>query len=74
MIYVNIDKEGQKELKAELKTTQNVKWYRRLKALDLSADGYSAPKIAEVLDLHGTTIRGHQEIQSRWSSQLITQL
>lgn len=59
MIYVNIDTEGQKELKAELKTTQNAKWYRRLKALDLSADGHSAPKIAAILDLHGTTVRGY---------------
>ena len=57
MIYAKVDAQEQETLRAELKTTKNVKWYRRLKVIDLSAQGYSVPDLAGMLDISAGTIR-----------------
>ena len=57
MIFAKIDAQEQETLFAEMKATQNVKWYRRLKVIDLSGQGYSVPELAQMFDLNAATIR-----------------
>lgn len=57
MIFAKINAQEQATLSAEMKETQNVKWYRRLKVIDLSGQGYGAPELARVFDLAAGTIQ-----------------
>jgi transposase len=57
MIYAKVDAQEQEALQAEMTTTKNVKWYRRLKVIDLSGQGYSVPELAQLFDLAAGTIR-----------------
>jgi len=57
MIFAKVDAQEQEALCAEMKTTANIKWYRRLKVIDLSAHGYSVPELAQMFDLTAGTIR-----------------
>jgi len=59
MIYAKVDKEGREEIKKALKTAQKAKWYRRVKAIDLSSKGEAVSKIAEIFDLNENTVRGY---------------
>lgn len=57
MLYAIVDEQGQNELKDEMKRTTDKKWYRRLKIIDLSAQGYSVPQLGVLFDLSNQTIR-----------------
>ena len=57
MIYAQVNATGREALHAEMKRTTKAKWYRRLKVIDLSSQGYSVPAMAELFDLGEGTIR-----------------
>jgi transposase len=57
MIYAELDITAKEALHAEMKATTDARWYRRLKVIDLSAQGYSVPELAELFDLGEGTIR-----------------
>lgn len=57
MLFAQVSEQGQKELKAALSEAQDVKWYRRLKVIDLSAQGHRVPALAQLFDLGEATIR-----------------
>ena len=40
MIYAKINAQQQAQLDAEMKSATDTKWYRRLKVIDLSGQGY----------------------------------
>jgi transposase len=57
MIYAQVNATEREVLHAEMKRTTEAKWYRRLKVIDLSSQGYSVPALAELFDLGEGTIR-----------------
>lgn len=57
MIYAKVDVQQQEALSAEMKATENAKWYRRLKVIDLSAQGYSVGELAQMFNICTGTIR-----------------
>jgi len=57
MLYAKVDETGRKTLNQAIKTAQNVKWYRRLKVIDLSAKGQTVAKIAAIFNLSDNTVR-----------------
>ena len=59
MLRAKVTLEGRKELEIALKQADNPKWYRRLKVIDLSAQGYSSPKIGHLFDLSPHTARDY---------------
>lgn len=59
MIYAKVKEAERDEIKKELKETKKVKWYRRVKVIDLSAKGQAVSKIAEIMDLNENTVRGY---------------
>ena len=56
MIYAQVREDARKELEAELKTTTDAKWYRRVKIIDLSSQGYSVPQLAQTFGARIYTI------------------
>ena len=59
MLYAKVTQTGKKALNQAIKTVQNVKKYRRLKVIDLSAKGQKVNEIAAIFDLSENTIRGY---------------
>ena len=59
MLYSQVDEAGREKLEEALKRAENVKWYRRLKVIDLSAQGQAVSKIALIFDLSEQTVRGY---------------
>lgn len=57
MIKARIDVQQQAQLDAEMRSTTDAKWYRRLKVIDLSGQGYSAAELSGLFDLGVGTIR-----------------
>ena len=57
MIYAKIDAQEKDDLAAAMSNTTDAKWYRRLKVIDLSGQGYSVPTLAQMFDLHAGTVR-----------------
>lgn len=57
MLYAQLTKEEQKQLRDELKIAKEVKWYRRLTIIHLSAQGFSVPELAEMFALSPASIR-----------------
>lgn len=57
MIYAKVDAQQQEALYAQMKATQNAKWYRRLKVIDLSAQGHSVGELAQMFNICAGTIR-----------------
>ncbi len=57
MIYAKVDAQVRETMRAEMKTTKTVKWYRRLKIIDLSSQGLSVPELSQMFDLFEATIR-----------------
>ena len=49
MLYAKVAEAGQRELKTEMAQTKDKKWYRRLKIIDLSGQGYSMPELKKLL-------------------------
>ena len=59
MLYAKVNETGRKTLNQAIKTTKNVKWYRRLKVIDLSEKGQTVAEIAAIFDLSDNTIRDY---------------
>ena len=57
MIYANVNESGQAELMQAMKETNDKKWYRRLKIIDLSGQQFSVPNLAVIFNLTPQTIR-----------------
>lgn len=56
MIYANVDEPGRTELVQAMKETNDKKWYRRLKIIDLSSQHFSVPVLVTMFELHPQTI------------------
>ena len=59
MLYAKVNQTAREALNQAIKTSQNVKWYRRLKVIDLSAKGQKVSEIAAIFDLSENTVRGY---------------
>lgn len=59
MIYAKVNAQDRKAIQSEMTATADVKWYRRLKVIDLSAQGHSVPDLARMFDLTEATIRNY---------------
>lgn len=57
MIYANVDEQAGIELLQAMKETQDKKWYRRLKIIDLSGQGHSVLTLASLFNVGPQTIR-----------------
>ncbi len=57
MIYANVDEQGRADLIQAMKETQDKKWYRRLKIIDLSGFRYPVSTLATLFNLNPHTIR-----------------
>ena len=57
MIYAKVDTQQKAALSAAMNTTTDAKWYRRLKIIDLSGQGFSVPELSLMFDLNAGTIR-----------------
>lgn len=57
MIYANVDEQGKQELEQAMKKAKDKKWYQRLKTIDLSYQGRSAPEIADIFGLSQAAVR-----------------
>ena len=52
MLFAQVTDKGREELKTALSEAQEVKWYRRLKIIDLSAQGHRVPELAPFWEEH----------------------
>ena len=59
MIYAQVDDEKLKLLEKELKATKDIKWYKRLKIIQLSSQGEKVPQLAKQLDVCQATVRDY---------------
>jgi len=60
MIFANPQKEDSiSELQIAIKKAENVKWYRRLKIIQLSMAEMTVPQLAEQFDLCKATVRNY---------------
>ena len=59
MIYAKVDEPDRAELMAAMKRTNDKKWYRRLKIIDLSGQHFSVPTLAIIFNLSPYTIRNY---------------
>ena len=60
MIYATPQKENAvSELQFAIKVAKDVKWYRRLKIVQLSISGLSGPQLATEFDLCSATVRNY---------------
>ena len=57
MIYAQVNSHQQKRLQAEMKRAKHVKWYQRLKIIQLSGQGFNVNELSQMFDLHSGTIR-----------------
>ena len=57
MLFAQVTEINQEELKSAMQETKDAKWYRRLKIIDLSGQGYGVPKLAELFDLSQASVR-----------------
>lgn len=57
MLFAQITKQGQEELKSALNTTQDANRYRRLKIIDLSGQGHCVPELARWFDIGEASVR-----------------
>jgi transposase len=59
MISAKINEEDLKLLAGELKSTQDAKWYRRLKIIQLSSLGETVSKLSNTFDVCKATVRDY---------------
>jgi transposase len=59
MLYVEVRSQEHERLREELKHTTAVKWYRRLKIIQLSSQRTSVPELARLFDLCQATVRDY---------------
>ena len=57
MLFAKATETEQKEIKTEMKASENKKWYRRLKIIALSSQRMSVPELAKMFDLSQATVR-----------------
>ena len=57
MLYAKVNAQDCEIIRAEMRTATNVKWYRRLKVVDLSGQGHTVTELAQMFDLSAETIR-----------------
>ena len=57
MLFAQLTTEEKQQLRDEINKAQQVKWYRRLKIIDLSSQGYTVPELAEMFALSQASIR-----------------
>jgi len=57
MIYAKVDAQAKNTLQAEMNEATDAKWYRRLKVIDLSGQGFTVPELVRMFDLSSGTIR-----------------
>lgn len=57
MLFIKLDAQEREALQRAIESANNVKWYRQLKVIDLSAQGHSVSELAEMFDLCAGTIR-----------------
>ena len=50
MLYAKVEPLDREVICTEMKTATDVKWYRRLKVIDLSGQGHSVPDLSRLLD------------------------
>lgn len=59
MIYAKVSAQDRELIQSEMTSTADIKWYRRLKIIDLSGQGHSVPNLAQMFDLTEATIRSY---------------
>lgn len=59
MIYAQVSDEGLKLLEKELKSTKDVKWYKRLKIIQWSSQGETVPQLSKSSDVCEATVRDY---------------
>ena len=59
MIFAFISHEDRDLIEKKLKETKDVRWYRRLKIIQLSSAGKTVPQLAETFDLSFATVRDY---------------
>lgn len=57
MIYAQVNADQHQCLQDEMRQVQTVKWYQRLKIIDLSGQGFTVTALAHMFDLNAGTIR-----------------
>jgi transposase len=57
MLFAQVTEKEQEELKEAIKEAKKAKWYRRLKIVDLSSQGYRVPKLSEMFDIGEGRVR-----------------
>jgi transposase len=57
MLYVEISPQDHERLREELKHTADIRWYQRLKIIQLSSERKSVPELATLFDCCQATIR-----------------
>ena len=57
MLFAQVSEQGIEELKTAISDAQNAKWYRRLKIIDLSAQGHGVPELAQWFDIAEASVR-----------------
>lgn len=57
MLHAKVDVQDRETIQAEMRTTTDAKWYRRLKIVDLSGQGQPVTDLAQMFDLSTGTIR-----------------
>lgn len=57
MIYAKVNAPQKAVLDTEMNSTADAKWYRRLKIIDLSGQGFSVPELSRLFDLGAGAIR-----------------
>jgi transposase len=58
-LYAKVEPQDREAICSEMKSATDAKWYRRLKVIDLSGQGYSVPDLSRLLDLSEATIRSY---------------
>jgi transposase len=59
MIYAQVNNERLELLRKELKCTKDVKWYRRLKIIQLSSQGETVRQLSNRFDVCQATVRAY---------------
>lgn len=59
MIYAKVNPEAIEVLETELKKPKDGNWYRRLKIIHLSSQGYTVPQLSRFFDLSCATVRDY---------------
>ena len=70
MLFAQVTEKEQKELKEAIKEAKAAKWYRRLKIVDLSSQGYRVPNLAEMFDIGEGRVREYiKQYNEGWNRQ-----